>query len=116
MNVRSGFQADIRDWQRITKVSDQESDLVTVFSLLAIIISLVGVFGLVVFETQYRRKEIGIRKVHGATVGEILLMFNKAYLRIVGICFVIAAPVAWQGVKMWLEGFAYKTPLHWWVF
>ena len=90
--------------------------LVTVFSLLAIIISLVGVFGLVVFETQYRRKEIGIRKVHGATVGEILLMFNKAYLRIVGICFVIAAPVAWQGVKMWLEGFAYKTPLHWWVF
>jgi putative ABC transport system permease protein len=91
-------------------------DLVTVFSLLAIIISLVGVFGLVVFETQYRRKEIGIRKVHGATVGEILLMFNKAYLRIVGICFVIAAPVAWQGVKMWLEGFAYKTPLHWWVF
>ena len=91
-------------------------DLVTVFSLLAIIISLVGVFGLVVFETQYRRKEIGIRKVHGATVGEILLMFNKAYLRIVGICFVIAAPIAWQGAKMWLEGFAYKTPLHWWVF
>ena len=91
-------------------------DLVTVFSLLAIIISLVGVFGLVVFETQYRRKEIGIRKVHGATVGEILLMFNKVYLRIVGICFVIAAPIAWQGAKMWLEGFAYKTPLHWWVF
>lgn len=91
-------------------------DLVTVFSLLAIIISLVGVFGLVVFETQYRRKEIGIRKVHGATVGEILLMFNKGYLRIVGVCFVIAAPIAWQGVKMWLEGFAYKTPLHWWVF
>ena len=90
--------------------------LVTVFSLLAIIISLVGVFGLVVFETQYRRKEIGIRKVHGATVGEILLMFNKAYLRIVGICFVIAAPIAWQGVRMWLEGFAYKTPIHGWVF
>ena len=90
--------------------------LVTVFSLLAIIISLVGVFGLVVFETQYRRKEIGIRKVHGASVGEILLMFNKAYLRIVGICFVIAAPIAWQGVRMWLEGFAYKTPIHGWVF
>ena len=91
-------------------------NLVTVFSLLAIIISLVGVFGLVVFETQYRRKEIGIRKVHGATVGEILLMFNKAYLKIVGVCFVIATPIAWWGVKMWLEGFAYKTPIHWWVF
>lgn len=90
--------------------------LVTVFSLLAIIISLVGVFGLVVFETQYRRKEIGIRKVHGATVGEILIMFNKAYLKIVAVCFVIAAPIAWYGVNKWLEGFAYKTPVYGWVF
>ena len=90
--------------------------LVTIFSLLAIIISLVGVFGLVVFDTQYRRKEIGVRKVHGATVGEILSMFNKAYLRIVAICFVIAAPIAWYGVKVWLESFAYKTPIYWWMF
>ena len=90
--------------------------MITMFSLLAIIISLVGVFGLVVFETQYRRKEIGIRKVHGATVGEILSMFNKAYLRIVVICFILAAPVAWYGVKVWLESFAYKTPMYWWVF
>lgn len=90
--------------------------LVTAFSLLGILISLVGVFGLVVFETQYRRKEIGIRKVHGATVGEILQMFNKAYIKVVAACFVIAAPIAWYGVKFWLEGFAYKTPIHWWVF
>ena len=90
--------------------------MITMFSLLAIIISLVGVFGLVVFETQYRQKEIGIRKVHGATVGEILAMFNKAYIRIVAICFVLAAPVAWYGVKVWLESFAYKTPMYWWVF
>lgn len=90
--------------------------MITLFSLLAIIISLVGVFGLVVFETQYRRKEIGIRKVHGATVREILSMFNKAYFRIVAICFVVAAPVAWYGVKTWLESFAYKTPMYWWVF
>lgn len=90
--------------------------LVTIFSFLAIIISLVGVFGLVVFDTQYRRKEIGIRKVHGATVGEILAMFNKAYLKIVAFCFVIAAPIAWYGVRTWLEAFAYKTPIYWWVF
>lgn len=75
-----------------------------------------GVFGLVVFDTQYRRKEIGIRKVHGATVGEILAMFNKTYLRIVAICFVVAAPIAWFGVKKWLESFSYKTPVYWWVF
>lgn len=90
--------------------------LITVFSILAIIISLVGVFGLVIFETQYRRKEIGIRKVHGATVGEILYMFNKSYLKIVVICFIIAAPIAWYGVKIWLESFAYKIPIYWWIF
>lgn len=90
--------------------------MITLFSGLAIIISLVGVFGLVVFDTQYRRKEIGIRKVHGATVMEILNMFNKSYLKIVAVCFVIAAPIAWYGIKVWLESFAYKTPMYWWVF
>ena len=66
---------------------DALRDMITVFGLLAIILSLVGVFGLVVFDTQYRRKEIGIRKVHGATVGEILRMFNKSYVRIVDSLF-----------------------------
>lgn len=97
----------------------KEEDLrssVLAFSVLAILISLVGVFGLVVFDTQYRRKEISIRKVNGATSGEILRMFNKAYLKIVVICFVIAAPLAWVGVSKWLEKFAYKTPMEIWVF
>ena len=91
-------------------------NLVVLFSLLAILLSLIGVFGLVIFDTQYRRKEIALRKVHGATVSEILLMFNKAYLRIVLVCFVLGAPLAWYIVKRWQEGFAYKTPVHWWVF
>lgn len=90
--------------------------LISVFSILAIIISLVGVFGLVIFDSQYRRKEIGVRKVHGASVGEILYMFNKAYFKVVLICFVIAAPLAWYGVEIWLQSFAYKTPMHLWVF
>lgn len=89
---------------------------VTWASVLAILISVVGVFGLVIFETQYRRKEIGIRKVHGATVSDILLMFNRKYLYIVTVCFVLAAPVAYLMVKAWLEGFAYRTPVYWWVF
>lgn len=90
--------------------------MISLFSLLAIVISIVGVFGLVIFETQYRRKEIGLRKVHGATVGEILAMFNKAYLRIVVVCFIIASPIAYYGVYKWLEGFSDKTPVYWWVF
>ena len=92
------------------------TSLITIFSLLAVVISLVGVFGLVVFETQYRRKEIGVRKVLGATVAEILAMFNKSFVRLVLVCFVVAAPLAWYGVTKWLESFAYRTPVYWWVF
>lgn len=90
--------------------------LVTIFSLLAVVISLVGVFGLVLFETQYRRKEIGVRKVMGATVTEILNMFNRKFVWIVMVCFMIAAPFAWYGVREWLMAFAYRTPIYWWVF
>lgn len=90
--------------------------MITLFSLLAIILSVVGVFGLVVFETQYRRKEIGIRKVHGATVREILIMFNKIYLRIVLICFLVGAPIAYFAVRKWLENFSSRTPIYWWTF
>lgn len=92
------------------------SKMITYFSILAILLSIVGVFGLVVFETGYRRKEIGIRKIMGATASELLYMFNKNYLYIVGVCFVIAVPVAYLGVVSWLAGFAYKVPVYWWVF
>lgn len=90
--------------------------LITVFSLLAIIISLVGIFGLVVFDTQYRRKEIGIRKVHGADNREILEMLNRSYILIVLVCFALAAPLGYFGIRKWLESFAYKTPMYWWVY
>lgn len=90
--------------------------LISLFGIMAILISIVGVFGLVLFETQYRRKEIGIRKINGATTGQILLMFNKIYIRIVSVCFIISIPIAWMGTQQWLENFAYKTPLHLWVF
>lgn len=90
--------------------------LISLFSLIAVFISIVGVFGLVIFESEYRRKEIGLRKVHGALVSQILSMFNKTYIRILMICFVLAAPVAYYGVEKWLENFAYKVPLYGWVF
>ena len=92
------------------------SMLITLFSMIAIFISIVGVFGLVVFDSEYRKKEIGIRKVFGSTTQQILVMFNKTYLKIVVVCFVFAAPAAYYAVVKWLENFAYKTPLYWWVF
>ena len=92
------------------------ASLIILFSLIAVFISIVGVFGLVVFDSQYRKKEIGIRKVLGSTVREILVLFNTTYIQILCICFVFAAPVAWYFVNRWLENFAYKTPMFWWVY
>jgi putative ABC transport system permease protein len=84
--------------------------------VLAIVISLMGVFGLVMFETEHRCKEIGIRRVHGATVQQILAMFNSRFVKIVLVCFVIAVPVSIVIMRRYLEGFAYQVPLHIWVF
>ena len=92
------------------------SQLVTLFTILAIVISLMGVFGLVMFETEHRRKEIGIRRVHGATVQQILAMFNSRFVKIVLVCFVIAVPVSIVIMRRYLEGFAYQVPLYIWVF
>jgi putative ABC transport system permease protein len=102
--------------QRTYEKERNFSTLISLFSLVAILISIVGVFGLVVFDSEYRRKEISLRKVFGSTTGEILLLFNKTYLRILVLCFVVAAPVAWYAVSRWLENFAYRTPLYWWVY
>ncbi len=90
--------------------------MITLFSILAITISIAGVFGLILFETQFRRKEIGIRKVMGAGIRDILTMFNKTYMHILCISFVLACPLAYYAVKKWLENFAFKTPLYWWIF
>ena len=102
--------------QRLYEKEITLNTLITLFSMLAIFISIVGVFGLVMFDSECRRKEIGIRKVLGASVLNIIIRFNKAYFRILLICFVIAAPLAWYAVNRWLENFAYKTPLYWWVY
>jgi len=92
------------------------TSMITLFSLIAIFISIVGVFGLVVFDSEYRKKEIGIRKVLGSTTEQILILFNKTYIRILCLCFILSAPFAYYAVVSWLENFAYKTPIYWWVF
>ncbi|MEA4916764.1 ABC transporter permease [Proteiniphilum sp.] len=89
---------------------------ISLLSLLAILISVVGIFGLVMFDTQYRRKEIVLRKVFGSSTREILLFFNKAYLLILGVCFLLAVPAAYYAIDRWMENFAFKTPLSWWGF
>ena len=86
------------------------------FSGLAVLIALSGVFGMTLFECNYRRKEIGLRKIMGATSRQIVRMFCLQYGLILLVGFVVAAPVAWYAVYYYLQNFAYKTPIHWWLF
>ena len=90
--------------------------IVGLFTVLAVVIALMGVFGIVLFETQHRRREVAIRKVMGATTAEVLRLFNRRYVVLVTVCFILAAPVGYWTVDRWLGSFAYRTPMHWWVF
>ena len=83
---------------------------------LAIFISCLGLTGLVIYTTNNRRKEIGIRKVLGASTPGIVNNLTKDFLRLVLLAFVIAVPVAWWAVSAWLNNFVYRTPVSWWIF
>ncbi|MDL2308925.1 ABC transporter permease [Bacteroidales bacterium OttesenSCG-928-B11] len=91
------------------------SALIFIFSFLSILISLVGVFGLIIFETGYRQKEIAVRKVFGANLRDILLIFNKTYIKLLLICSLIAVPVGYLLANRWLQNFAVHIPLKIWI-
>ena len=103
------FDEMYRDEQRIGKV-------VFMFSIIAIIIGCLGLFGLSTFIAEQRTKEIGIRKVLGASVGNLVGMLSKDFLWMILIAFVIAVPIAWYVMNSWISDFAYRTQLSWWIF
>jgi len=88
----------------------------TLFAGCAIVICCLGILAMSMFACQRRIKEIGIRKVNGARVSEVLAMLNRDFVKWVAIAFVIATPIAWYAMNKWLESFAYKTSLSWWIF
>ena len=94
----------------------QLKNMTVAFSILAIIISVLGILGMAVFSIDRRVKEIGIRKINGAKVSEVMAMLNKNFVKWVLISFIIASPIAWYAMYYWLENFAYQTSLSWWVF
>jgi len=97
--------------------SDQDlSKLLSWATALAVIVSCLGLLGLVIYTTNQRTKEIGIRKVLGATVAQIVRLLSKDFLLLVTVAFAIAVPIAWWGMKQWLQNFAYRTTISWWVF
>ncbi|MDY7393883.1 ABC transporter permease [Aureibaculum sp. 2210JD6-5] len=87
-----------------------------IFTILAILIASMGLFGLTSYTCIQRKKEIGIRKVNGATIGQILKLLNQDFVKWVGLAFIIAIPISWYAMNTWLEGFAYKTTISWWIF
>jgi putative ABC transport system permease protein len=92
------------------------SRIIGSFTLMAIVLSMLGLFGLVSFLAEQRQKEIGIRKVNGARTGEVMLMMNKVFVKWMAIAFVISCPVTWYMMQKWLQEFAYHTRLSLWVF
>ncbi len=90
--------------------------LITIASVVALLIAIIGIIGLVFFETQFLKKEIAVRRVNGATAENILRMINKKYLMMVGISFVIASPIAYWLMTAWRKGFAYQAPVPVWIF
>jgi putative ABC transport system permease protein len=92
------------------------SKLSVLFASLAILISCLGLFGLVMFSAEQRTKEIGIRKVLGASISNIIGLFSKDFLKLIIIAFLIGAPIAWYSMNHWLQDFAYKIDISWWTF
>lgn len=104
------------DYEQLYRSETVVNQLINYFGIVAILISCLGLFGLATFTAEQRRKEIGVRKVLGATVGSIVALLTKDFLKLVLIAILIASPIAWYTMNQWLNGFAYKIGLSWWIF
>ena len=103
------FDAMYRQEQRVGKVA-------LTFAILAIIIACLGLFGLATYIAEQRTKEIGIRKVLGASVANIVKMLSTDFVKLVLLAFVIATPIAWWFMSQWLQDYAFRIDLSWWIF
>ena len=92
------------------------SQLYQIFAAIAIFLSCLGLYGLASFMALQRIKEVGIRKVLGATAGNIVYLFSKEFIILIAIAFVIATPIAWYYMHQWLEDYVYRISISWWLF
>jgi putative ABC transport system permease protein len=91
-------------------------NIINCFAIMAVVISCLGLFGLAAFSAEQRGKEIGIRKVLGASVTGVARLLSVDFLKLVLLAFILATPVAWWAMHRWLETFAYRVPVRWWMF
>ncbi len=103
-------------FNRTYLIESRTGQVFGLFAGLAVLISCLGLFGLAAFTAEQRTKEIGVRKVLGASVGSIVTLLSKDFLKLVLVAIVIASPLAWYGMNRWLQGFAYKIEVEWWMF
>lgn len=110
----SGFMdQDINQWY---EGNERTAKLIGYFSALAIVLSMMGILAMATYFIQQRVKEIGVRRVNGATVMEVLSLLVNSFMKWIVVAFIIACPVAWYAMNKWLSGFAYRTDLSWWIF
>jgi putative ABC transport system permease protein len=104
-----------QDFQKNYVAEERLAAIIRYFTIIAIFISCLGLFGLTTFSIEQRTKEIGIRKVLGASVAGIVSLLSRDFLKLVVISFLVASPLAWYFINKWLQGFAYKTPFTIWM-
>ncbi len=105
-----------KNFEKLYQSEERQGTIFTIFSCIAIFIACLGLFGLSAFAITQRFKEIGVRKVLGASVSSIVTLLSKDFLKLVAIAAVIAFPVAWYAMHQWLQDFAYRIEIAWWVF
>lgn len=110
------YQFIDQEYEALYKNEEVMSKLSNAFAIVAIMISCLGLLGLAMFSAEQRFKEIGIRKVLGASIASIVTLFSKDFMAIVGFSFLLAAPIGWWFLSDWLQGFAYRIDLSWWIF
>ncbi len=104
------------NFEKLYKAEEKQKTILTIFACIAIFIACLGLFGLSAFAITQRIKEIGIRKVLGASIGSIVQLLSKDFLILVAISAVIAFPIAWYTMNNWLQDFAYRISMPWWIF
>jgi len=107
--IKDRYNEKYREEERLSKI-------VGTFTILAIFLSCLGLFALIAWLSLRRTKEIGIRKINGASISEVMYMLSSDYIKLVAVAFVIAGPISWFIMHKWLQNFAYKTELSWWIF
>jgi len=104
------------DFQKNYVAEERLGELIRYFTLMAILISCLGLLGLVMFAAEQRIKEIGIRKVLGASTGWLTVLLSLDFVKLVLMAFLIALPAGWYAVDRWLQNFAYRIAISWWIF